>query len=291
MKNYSLAVIGAGKLAWSFVPALSEAGYNIISVISRDYSDAEELARSFNIPHYSDSVSDVPEDCEIIFLSVPDDQLNNIARQLSQSANSGKMYIHFSGVFSSDIIKDISSNAGLTASFHILQTFPSKKRINIKNSYAAIETGFKKAEEILYELAAELQLNAFIIPADKKTEYHLAAVFASNFLVANMHTASELFKLTGSETDFNKCIAPIVEHTLSNIFSNGAVNALSGPVERGDLHTIKKHVDSLINNKNLLRNYVVQSLSIVNIKKKQGKEIPALEEIEIYLLNQLKNNS
>jgi predicted short-subunit dehydrogenase-like oxidoreductase (DUF2520 family) len=289
-KNHPIAVIGAGKLAWSFVPALTEAGYNVRCIISRNLSSAEELAEHYKIKEYSDSLYDLPSNCKILLLSVPDDQLSDAASQLSSLNLSGNLFIHFSGVYSSDILKELTYKGGSTASFHIMQTFPARKKISIKNSYAAVETHFKEAEDFLYTLASDIELNAFTIPADKKTEYHLAGVFASNFFVANMHAAAKLFGLTGSKIDFNQCINPILEHTLKNIFSNGAVNALSGPVERGDFHTIKLHIKSLQTDVSLLRSYLVQSLNIIDIKKEQGGITPALEEIEIYLIKMFKNN-
>jgi predicted short-subunit dehydrogenase-like oxidoreductase (DUF2520 family) len=70
-------------------------------------------------------------------------------------------------------------------------------------------------------------------------------------------------------------ISPILYSTLSNIKKSGAVNALSGPVERGDIKTIKKHLSVLkkdaskTNNNSLLLSYIAQSLNLLEVSEKK----------------------
>jgi predicted short-subunit dehydrogenase-like oxidoreductase (DUF2520 family) len=291
--EYSIALIGAGKVAWSLVPSLKENGYNISVIISRDIKDAEELAVEYKVESFSSELKSI-EHSDIIFLTLPDDQLQVVSDKISAlylNDLSSKIFVHLSGVCSSSELKSLSVKGTATASFHIMQTFPSKRRVSTKESYAAIETSDDYAAEFLFKLASDLGLNAFRISADKKAAYHLAGVFASNFLVSNFYAAEELFKSTGSEVDFSRFIEPIVSNTINNIYKNGTLNSLSGPVERGDIKTIKIHIKALSTQSRLLKSYIIQSLNIIDIKKEQGKLSPAHEEIEQLLNEVLKNNS
>jgi predicted short-subunit dehydrogenase-like oxidoreductase (DUF2520 family) len=288
---FSVCIIGAGKLAWSLIPALQETGYNIESIISRDISDAKKISGKFKIKKDSDSISDLPAKCNLVLLTLPDDQLSIISAKiasLNKKLNE-KLFIHFSGVSGSAILKKLSAKGASTASFHIMLTFPSARRVKLDNSFAAIESHDKKTEEFLFTLASDLKLNAFRLDPAKKTEYHLAGVFTSNFLVSNFYTAEKLFHRIGSKTDFTEVINPIIKLTLRNIRARGSFNSLSGPVERGDLNSIKLHVKTLRKDKPLLRNYIVQSLSILDIIKEQEEVSPAHKKIKDYLTGQLKN--
>jgi hypothetical protein len=72
------------------------------------------------------------------------------------------------------------------------------------------------------------------------------------------------------------------QSALDNVFKLSPAKALSGPIDRGDVHTIKKHLEALDSeirksksNKRLrlLRlNYILQSLNLLEVvKAKYGK--------------------
>jgi predicted short-subunit dehydrogenase-like oxidoreductase (DUF2520 family) len=289
-KNISVAAVGAGKLAWSLIPALTNAGYKPDCLITRKLSSAKKAADTFNIKSCSDKLKNIPADSGLVLLMLPDDQIEITAKQISSFSSNvkNKIFIHFSGVYSSSILGSLSSKGALTGSFHIMQTFPSRKISSIKGSYAAVESPAKEINKFLFKLASDLELNAFEVDPSRKAEYHLAGVFASNFLVSNLFAAEKLFRQSGSKAEFLKFIDPILSHTMENIKNKGSVNSTSGPVDRGDLHTIKLHVKALKGQKQLLHSYIIQSLNILDIKKEQGGILPAHKEIKKYLTEKLK---
>jgi predicted short-subunit dehydrogenase-like oxidoreductase (DUF2520 family) len=161
-----------------------------------------------------------------------------------------------------------------------MQTFPSKRCINIKGCYAAIETDNRKTEKILFAVANDTGLKPFKVGSNSKAFYHLAGVFASNFLAGNLVSAESVFKKTGNKNiNFIEMISPILSATLLNIKKAGAVNALSGPVERGDIQTIKKHLSALkkdakqTNNNSLLLSYVAQTFNLIEVAEKKHGDI------------------
>jgi predicted short-subunit dehydrogenase-like oxidoreductase (DUF2520 family) len=293
IKNIYVTVVGAGKLAWSLIPALTDAGYKPDCIINRKISTAKKAADTFRIKCCSDKLKDIPADSDLVLLMLPDDQIEIAAKQISSLSSDvkDKIFIHFSGVYSSSILDSLSSKGALTGSFHIMQTFPSRKIFSIKGSYAAVESPAKKINKFLFKLASDLELNAFEVDPSRKAEYHLTGVFASNFLVSNFFAAEKLFRQSGSKADFLKFIDPILSHTMENIKNKRAVNSISGPVDRGDLHTIKLHIKTLKGQKQLLLSYIIQSLNILDIKKEQGGILPAHKEIRKYLTEKLKRMS
>ncbi len=159
-----------------------------------------------------------------------------------------------------------------------MQTFPTKKIVPIKNCYAAIETGNNTAEKYLLEVSRDLNLHPFKIKSEEKVFYHLAGVYASNFLVGNTFSAENIFKKSSKEKiKFFEIAQPIIKSTLNNISKNNPENSLSGPVDRGDYKTIIKHISALKKRKDFIEgnvnlqllNYISQSLILIKAAEKK----------------------
>jgi predicted short-subunit dehydrogenase-like oxidoreductase (DUF2520 family) len=58
-------------------------------------------------------------------------------------------------------------------------------------------------------------------------------------------------------------VFPIIAQTLQNIEQYGLKRSLSGPIPRGDIETIEKHLKALKKDKRLLKIYRELSLFIV----------------------------
>jgi predicted short-subunit dehydrogenase-like oxidoreductase (DUF2520 family) len=138
-------------------------------------------------------------------------------------------------------------------------------------------------------------LKPHIIASDEKVFHHLAAVHSSNFLVGNLFNA---FSLISSRSNTPKDI--LKKTTLSaldNVFKLTPAKALSGPIDRGDIYTIRKHFDALEAEirkskskhlKLLRKNYIIQSLSLLEVVKvKYGKLSKNHQQIKRLLLDEL----
>jgi predicted short-subunit dehydrogenase-like oxidoreductase (DUF2520 family) len=284
-EKFNIAIIGAGKIAYSLTAALKHSGYNLTCVISRNIKSAEKLSLSFKIKKCSNDLRYIPKNCNFFILSVPDGEIKNTAQSLAKLNLNFResIFIHLSGSENISALNSIQKKGGKTASLHIMQTFPSMQTVSIKNSYAAIEANGRQTKKALTELAKKLDLIPFYVKTELKTLYHLSGVFASNFLTGNLYS-SEL--LLGQ--NFYKILEPIILSTLKSIQQNGTEKSLSGPIQRGDLKTIKNHLRSLkkLKNKELLLSYISQSLNILKLVsphhfKASHKQIRKLLEKEI----------
>src|SRR3546814_1920253 len=57
---------------------------DLTTVISRKKSSAKRLAGKFKIADYSDSLTSIPADCVVFFLTVPDTELKNLAKEIAK---------------------------------------------------------------------------------------------------------------------------------------------------------------------------------------------------------------
>ena len=281
-----IAVIGAGRVSHSLVNALKRLGFNVSFIISRRLSSAKKLANKLEIENYYSDINSLLPHLKIFFLSVPDNQISIVAKEISKLNLDFKdsIFIHLSGAEDISSLNTLKKKGAFTASFHIMQTFPEKKIYNLKGSYAAIETNSKKAEVFLFKLAKKLSLYPFKISSQNKIYYHIAGVYSSNFLVANQYYTEKLFGKANPRMDYKKVFSPIAQMTLKNIEEKSILNAISGPVERGDLKTVKKHLKALRNDKTLRSNYISQSLTLLDLLKKRDKKLSAShKELKNYL--------
>jgi predicted short-subunit dehydrogenase-like oxidoreductase (DUF2520 family) len=297
----NIAVIGAGKISYSLIHALVKGHYRINIIVSRHLDSAKKLAHKFQIEQYSDRLNDIPSNCSLFLISVPDNQIKSVAENLSHLKLDFKnsLFVHLSGAHDVSLLNVLNNKKAKVASFHILQTFPTKRIVNIKNSFAAVETVNKNVTQFLFKMAKSLQLNPFELNTENKALYHAAGVFASNFLVGNLFNSEKLFKESKvNNLNFFEMMQPIIFSTLQNIKEEGTIKALSGPVERGDLETIKGHlIEIKKGNKNNFNkifyiNYICQSLILLDIvKNKYGRLNNKHSEVKKFLLQELKNNS
>jgi predicted short-subunit dehydrogenase-like oxidoreductase (DUF2520 family) len=285
-----IAVIGAGRVSYSLVNALVKSGFNVSTIVSRSVTSAKTLAVRLKIKNFSSDLYLLTADPKIFFLSVPDNQISKLAKEISKLNLDfeNSIFIHLSGAENISVLNALKRKGAYTASFHIMQTFPDKKIFNLKNSYVAIETKNKKAESFLFTLAKRLNLHPFKISSQNKIYYHLAGVYSSNFLVANQYYVKKLFDRTNSGVDYKKVFHPISEMTLKNVKEKDVQNAVSGPVARGDIITVKKHLKILRNDNTLRSNYISQSLTLLELLKKRDKKLSdSQKELKKYLLKML----
>jgi predicted short-subunit dehydrogenase-like oxidoreductase (DUF2520 family) len=285
-----IAVIGAGRVSYSLVNALVKSGLNVSTIVSRHVTSAKTLAVRLKIKNFSSDLYSLTADPKIFFLSVPDNQISKVAKEISKLNLdfNNSIFIHLSGAENISVLDALKRKGAYTASFHIMQTFPDKKIFSLKNSYAAIETKNKKAESFLFTLAKRLNLHPFKISSQNKIYYHLAGVYSSNFLVANQYYVKKLFDRTNSGVDYKKVFHPISEMTLKNVKEKDVQNAVSGPVARGDIITVKKHLKILRKDITLRSNYISQSLTLLELLKKRDKKLSdSQKELKNYLLKML----
>ena len=297
MTKYNIAIIGAGKLAYSLASALEKADYDIQCVISRKLDSAKALAKKFSIDVYSNSQKKIPDEVNVYFLTVPDGEIKQTADTLSRIKKdfSDSICIHFSGVENISVLRSLQKKGCATGSLHIIRPFPSKSIVDIKNSPASIETEDKLSKLFLDKLCRKLKLNPHKINSDEKVFHHLAAVHSSNFLVGNLFNA---FSLISSKSNKSKNILrKTTQSALDNVFNLSPAQALSGPIDRGDIYTIKKHISELdrriklSGNSHLIllrKSYIIQSLSLLEVaKSKYGKLNENHLKIERFLKNKL----
>lgn len=242
---HTISVVGAGRLASALTSAASAAGHSVCTVINRTIDPALRLSESLGIKDARLLGSPGSIIGEILLISVADDALALVDEQLAGGPTdwSGRTVLHTSGVHSSHILQGLHERGAVVGSFHPLQTFSGSLSTDIFSDVPVAVEGDEVAVRVGMGLASSIGASPFRISTNAKALYHAAAVTASNYLVTMLALADELHGFadsdSGSRPDLFRALAT---RTVTNVFDQGPEQALTGPVVRGDIDVIQRHL-------------------------------------------------
>ena len=225
----SIGVIGPGRLGASLAAALTAAGYHVARAAGRDREAARSLAR----------------ECDIVFLTVPDARIEPVCAALPWHA--GQSAVHCSGALGLDVLAPAAEAGAATGCFHPVQSFPSRQPEpeRFRGIVCGVEAGGELGT-VLERLAHDLGATTVRLEGVDRALYHAAAVFASNAVVALAAAAERTWALAGlPPATAHAALSPLLLGAASNVAALGTVTALTGPVARGDVATVERHLRAL----------------------------------------------
>ncbi len=238
-------IIGAGRLGKNLALSLMAHGdHQLVAVCNHGLNSAVQAVADLGSGLAVATLADLPA-VAVTFMTTPDDCIANLAREWT---NPSSIVVHCSGVLGSDVLAPLKHKGCLVASIHPLKAF-RKDRVEqdaFQDCYCVVE-GDDEAVQLLTALFS--QMGALIIPISvvKKSTYHAAAVMASNYLVTLAACAVELLIEAGlPEPQAQDMTQRLMQSSLSNIQQTTHIaEALTGPLMRGDLDTINKHLNAI----------------------------------------------
>ncbi|WP_432408236.1 DUF2520 domain-containing protein [Wukongibacter sp. M2B1] len=116
---------------------------------------------------------------------------------------------------------------------------------DLNNTVFSIE-GDEERIEVLEKILKTTGNRFFNISSNEKIIYHATACVLSNYFVTLMDYGLSLFEAIGIDSkERYKAMYPLIEGTMKNIYELGTEKALMGPIARGDVNTIGKHIESI----------------------------------------------
>lgn len=187
---------------------------------------------------------------DITFITTPDDLISIACEELSKNKflKKGCVILHCSGSLTSDALTSVKEKGCYVASVHPMRSF-AKPELSVEQysgTYCAIE-GDKEALLNARSLFNSIGSITYEIDKNKKSSYHAAGVFASNYLVTLAQQALSCMREAGVENEMAMhVITNIMRGTVSNLETTlSPEQSLTGPIKRGDISTIMKHIASL----------------------------------------------
>ena len=241
-----IGFIGAGKVGFSLGKYFVYNNIELSGFYSRTFENALKAAEFTDSKGY-DSLKDIVEDSEVLFLTVSDTEIINVWDKLKELKVTGKIICHCSGVLSSEIFADIKDYNCFGYSIHPLLAV-SNKETSYKEFSKALFTIEGSEEKIaqMTELFSRCGNKVRAIKAADKVRYHGAAVMASNLVLGLLETAiEELINCGFTREEAFEALSPLMLGNVLHLKDQTIEESLTGPVERNDILTVENHLDVL----------------------------------------------
>ena len=244
MATTTLNIIGCGRVGRALVRLWAQNGMFEIQDVFDHAPDNSAAAAAFIGHGRAVSVLGQMRRADVWMLTPPDDQIAACCTALASSGllAAGDIVFHCSGALPSSDLAPATARGARVASVHPLKSFadPAIAARTFSGTYCAAE-GDAAALAVLRPAFERIGGSVSEIDPAFKTVYHAASVIVCNYLTALLETGVRCYEKAGfTREDALRMIEPLVRETLDNAFKLGTVQALTGPIARGD-HAVIAH--------------------------------------------------
>ena len=239
-----ITIVGPGNLGTALARCLRAAGLAIDAIVGRARGDsfhrAKKLARQVGT---RSAFSLQGSEADVIWFCVPDSAIQRTAGACAGKLQwKGRVALHSSGALTSEALSALREEGAAVASAHPLMTFVRNSCASFEGVPFAVE-GDVAAVRVARRIVRDLGGTAYSIRKEDKAAYHAWGTFASPLLTALLATTQQVAGLAGAKgQEAARRMMPILRQTLENYSSYGAAEGFSGPIIRGDVDTVKRHL-------------------------------------------------
>ena len=242
-----IGFIGAGKVGFTLGKYFSLHGREITGYYSRNTESAREAA-DFTDSNAYEELDELIENSDVLFLTVPDGSITEVFKQVAAYQIRGKYICHCSGAMTAKTaFPDINEFGAFGYSVHPLFAVSDKYKAyeELADVFFAIEGSEERIAD-MEDMLKSAKLHYQRIDGSSKIGYHCAAAIASNLMIGLVKESVDILGRCGfAPDDALAALTPLIRGNVQHILEDGLESSLTGPLERGDLTTIRKHLDSL----------------------------------------------
>jgi predicted short-subunit dehydrogenase-like oxidoreductase (DUF2520 family) len=243
----TFSFIGAGALGGTLARALAARGAIIASVCARGPERARTLAASLPGCRYEPDASALVASASTVVLAVPDDALPQLDAALPWRPR--QAVIHLSGSRGAEALPAARAAGAAVAALHPLLSFPSAAAdgaaalAHLRGCTWALETTDPALADRLGAAVEALGGRIVRLGVGDRVRYHIAAVLASNYVVALLGAAIDLWQGFGVDGGTAlDALLPLLRGAVESLAAKGPAGALTGPIARGDVGTVRTHL-------------------------------------------------
>lgn len=275
-----IGIIGAGRVGCSLGKYLAEGGQAPAGFFSKSKKSVEDAATFTNTRAFS-SLEELAKLCDVIWITTPDGAIGPVWDSIRNLSVHDKIICHFSGSLSSVVFSNRVEQGCRACSIHPMYAFNEKftSYKQLKNVLFTIE-GDSGAVSSMRQLFEKLGNQVCIIPPDKKTRYHSAAVMASNLMIGLYQMSLDMLADCGFDGKTAKALlAPLIRENIGKMLTASPEQALTGPVERGDTATLEAHLKILTPQEKKVYTALSERLTDIAERKNPGRDYGQIKDI------------
>jgi predicted short-subunit dehydrogenase-like oxidoreductase (DUF2520 family) len=275
MAHLKVGVVGAGRVGAVLAAALRRAGHEIVAAAGE--SDASRSRISALLPGVPvQKPTDVARASDLLLLTVPDDMLDNVVWMLTASGaiREGQYVVHTSGRHGLAVLEPARAVGARVLAIHPAMTFTGTE-VDLDRLAGTIFglTAGSAERELAEQLVADLGGRPTWVPEEMRTLYHAGLAHGANHLVTLVTEAMEILSASGVD-DPAGTLRPLLTAALDNALEHGDA-ALTGPIVRGDVGTVRAHLADLqANAPQSVRSYVALGRATLDRAVTDGRVLP-----------------
>ena len=278
-------LIGAGRAGSALSLAMTRAGYRFNWIGAKHTAHAVKLAKQIGASASGVGIEGFHDKAGFLIIAVPDDEIVHAASDAVAHGviSKGTIAAHLSGALGSEVLHELRTSGASVMAFHPAQTItyesdPESVFAGIFFDMEGDDAACALGERIAHDLGA---LSLRLTP-EQRVLSHAAMTVASNYTVSVLYMAEEIMMAAGIPIETaRKMLMPLFLNTTCNISASGTLDALTGPVSRGDVTVINRHLDALAHMGNDCQT-VYKKLALIALRMAEKRDaIPEknLEEI------------
>ena len=246
----SVFVMGAGVVGTALAARLVRAGVPVTGLHGRQRGLSDAARAISGVVATSDGIPDILSETDVVIISVRDERVPEVAQRLVEEGRlrPGQILLHTSGANPArTILAPAVGHVRAVGTLHPLVSFADARVAveGLREVAFGIE-GDEPARAIAERIVRALEARAVFLEAENLALYHAGAVMASNYVVALADRARSLLIKAGVPADQAlPALIPLLSSVVQNLAHVGLPGALTGPVERGDVSVVERHLKSL----------------------------------------------
>jgi len=247
VKRGTIGLVGAGAVGPAIALRLIQAGWSVATVASSRLERAQNVASMVGAGCATTENPEAARSADLLLLAVPDREIAGVAAEIATAGvvRGGTLVLHFSGALSSEILEPLRPVGAVVGSIHPLQSFADLAAAVDRLSGTFLFYEGDDPDRIR-EVAEDLGGRPMPIDPAGKVLYHAGAAAACNLAVAMIDLGIRLFGEAGiGREDALAALLPLIKGTVDNLSGVGLPDALTGPVARGDVGTVKGHLKAI----------------------------------------------
>jgi predicted short-subunit dehydrogenase-like oxidoreductase (DUF2520 family) len=275
MTKFHIGVVGAGRVGAVLAAALRASGHEVAAAAGESHASRGRIDALLPGVEVA-KPTDVARACDLLLLTVPDDMLSNVVTMLSASGaiREGQVVVHTSGRHGLAVLEPARAVGARTIAMHPAMTFTGTE-VDLPRLTGCIfgVTADESDRALTEALVADLGGRPMWVPEDRRTLYHAGLAHGANHLVTLVAEAMEILSAAGAE-DPAATLRPLLTAALDNALGHGDA-ALTGPIVRGDVETVRAHVTDLVANApQTLPSYVAMARATLDRAVTDGRLLP-----------------
>ena len=273
----NVGLIGCGKVGTTLCYLLKK-NHRIVGVYDINKQHERRAHKVLHLTRNPD-LETLCRKSTVLFIATSDDQIAHAFHAIRPYCTGITYVYHFSGLLPSTIFT--RTKHIYRGSIHPFASFPFIIIPPERSLYPLLVEGDDAAVRTAARLFTGPRFSTSRIHRHHKILYHLIGVFSSNFLIGLLYAVRALSrKLPGHKGAFDGAVVSIMKETIDNVDQYGLDSALSGPVQRGDTGTIRKHLELLKHMPDLRAVYRTLSLITTSATKKGGARAALLKVLK-----------